>query len=260
MRKNFTLIELLVVIAIIAILAAMLLPALSKARESAKSAGCMNNMKQMGIYAGMYFSDHNRMLLDTFNYNTTAKGAYYESWTIQMGRYMGLNILHNNSKAATFEVGVKIDVFGCPSDKNLAAGITGNNGVLWGGSGAWSYRLNARLNGAYVLPHYGTPDKIKYPTRIFLLVESSTGSGDPASIDYNGHAKVGYRHSPTGDGGNAFAAEQGYIAGGTNVLFIDGHVSNCRGRTITTGDLANLGGNWFVCNSSPVQPIYKFFW
>ena len=80
MKKfRFTLIELLVVIAIIAILAAMLLPALAKARDKARTISCVNNMKSIALFTMMYITDNNEWLVPRI---TTATGS-----SIDWGEY-----------------------------------------------------------------------------------------------------------------------------------------------------------------------------
>ena len=81
-KNGFTLIELLVVIAIIAILAAMLLPALSKARERARQSVCMSNLKQIGVCFVMYIQDNDEWIPAA---NGEPKTSNWDTWAGQSG-------------------------------------------------------------------------------------------------------------------------------------------------------------------------------
>lgn len=77
-RTGFTLIELLVVIAIIAILAAILFPVFAKAREKARSATCLSNLKQMGLGFAQYLSDYDQTYPpNKFDSGVTSPNSYY---------------------------------------------------------------------------------------------------------------------------------------------------------------------------------------
>jgi len=142
----FTLLELLVVIAIIAILAALLLPALSKAKERARRVNCMSNLRQIGFATTVYTDDNNNWLPMGYWTLTNPPGGEptmtFEN--IQYAGYpSGIGILITQ-KLLPAVAGVQY----CPSrqdDRYSAAGMTGPNNFGWA---KWT------VPGAYVEDSY----------------------------------------------------------------------------------------------------------
>ena len=177
-RKNgFTLVELLVVITVIVILAGMLMPALGRARESARGVSCLNNSKQMGTYLMMHAAGNNDMLPSSYTYRnyggetdaayagTSAAGATgtsndgYIHWsavvtgreTTGRGSPTGVPTNATILQASIDETikknaGFKADVFKCPSFNP--------SNTKMGEAGGWKpTRYKGSAVGTVTLPH-----------------------------------------------------------------------------------------------------------
>ena len=222
-KGNFTLIELLVVIAIIAILAAMLLPALSKARGTARQAACQSNLKQLGNALGMYLNDNSEWIPA----GLTAGGNNQPEVLL---------MTYTNSPNVTGARGYwgqgpqpKGMVFLCPSDTMLNLGASS---MFMGWN--YSYSANAFINDWSQRGKAGTRPKGSQYTSTWKLSEfrkpdqcaylTDGGAGSLANVGIAKTPLVWVSYGSAGHPANFMFGYQRHN-NGVNFLFTSGRVS-----------------------------------
>ena len=210
--NKFTLIELLVVIAIIAILAAMLLPALSAARERARSANCMNKLKQIGVANFAYSTDNKDYVAVFESWRNQASDINYEycrsmfaflspGYRLLMGGYIGIEF-----KSGSLDYEAAERAYRCPSD---TSNFSGDIHTLTA-SGGW-------LSYACLTPTEASSKRVSYAQGGFKnqgqrIIIGSANPGFTAWFDLNKSC------SPNSTPNHPTNA---------NVLYLGGHVKNC---------------------------------
>lgn len=200
-KMRFTLVELLVVVAAIAILTGLLLPALAKARDMAKTISCTNNLKQLGVCESLYQGDFNDYLAPPMINAIPALHLYtaQRHWDY----YFGLNYLGYSIRSNRWPTLTGWGAFACPAD-TFVREVEGPKR---------SYSIQGSL-----LTELRVNNPLIFPSKTFLLGENDMAlskfpkavvgySASDAELIFTSMPAVGKPHAKT-----------------ANFLFIDGHV------------------------------------
>ena len=207
-KMTFTLIELLVVIGIIAVLASLLLPALMKAKETAKAIMCKTQMTQLGQHIASYIGDYNDYL--PYCFNNTLASSYCHASNL-MPSYVGYNCETAKDRSTS--------IYRCPSQ------------LVPGGT---YYYISYGYNLNYYFNESRKVTSINSPSQTLLLLEKGWDTAQtsnypwyalwqtPGATNYLG-TSLGRRHNGSG-----------------NILFIDNHAENWRASLPSNSGTDNI--------------------